>query len=89
LVVAGTTRRRFDPEFRAGAVRIVKDAGKPVAIRTGGSGVTGLFANGQGSEQLAIDDATGNISRQRYLPYGGRDDVTRPASLRKGLLLTR
>jgi transposase len=29
--VAGTTRRRFDPEFRAGAVRIVKETGKPVA----------------------------------------------------------
>jgi transposase len=31
LVVAAVTRRRFDPEFRAGAVRIVKETGKPVA----------------------------------------------------------
>jgi transposase len=25
------SRRRFDPEFREGAVRIVREAGKPVA----------------------------------------------------------
>ncbi|RBQ11622.1 transposase [Spongiactinospora rosea] len=29
--MAAVTRRRFNPEFRAGAVRIVKETGKPVA----------------------------------------------------------
>ncbi|WP_157253578.1 transposase [Nonomuraea typhae] len=28
--MAGTTRRRFDPEFRAGVVRVVKETGKTV-----------------------------------------------------------
>lgn len=27
----GVKRRRFDPEFRAGAVRVVRETGKPVA----------------------------------------------------------
>ncbi|WP_083822118.1 transposase [Saccharopolyspora spinosa] len=27
----GDKRRRFDPDFRAGAVRIVAETGKPVA----------------------------------------------------------
>ncbi|WP_372446821.1 transposase [Microbispora oryzae] len=29
--IVGDNRRRFDPEFREGAVRIVKETGKPVA----------------------------------------------------------
>jgi transposase len=29
--VVGNKRRRFDPEFRTGALRIVAETGKPVA----------------------------------------------------------
>ena len=35
------TRRRFDPEFRAGAVRIVAETGKPIAVVARDLGVHG------------------------------------------------
>ncbi|MBD3137900.1 transposase [Microbispora bryophytorum] len=43
----GETRRRFDPEFRAGAVRIVREAGKSVAQVARDLGINaGTLANG-------------------------------------------
>jgi RHS repeat-associated protein len=52
--------------------------GDTVAMRTP-AGTTWLAADQQGSVQLAVDPATGTVSRQRYLPYGehrgGRDDI--------------
>ncbi|MEV5414433.1 polymorphic toxin-type HINT domain-containing protein [Thermopolyspora sp. NPDC052614] len=51
-----------------------------VAMRTAGQpAVTWLASDGRNSTQIAIDDATGVATRQRYLPYGasrgGRDDI--------------
>jgi transposase len=41
------TRRRFDPEFREGAVRIVRETGKAIAQWPVTSGSTrGLWATG-------------------------------------------
>ncbi|NAS25816.1 hypothetical protein GT755_29560 [Herbidospora sp. NEAU-GS84] len=46
--------------------------GEMVAIRTTGTGLTWMLSGLHGSSQLAINDATSQVSRQRYLPYGQR-----------------
>ena len=59
------TRRKFDPEFREGAVRIVRDTGKPIAqvaqdlgINAGtlGSWVAKDRAEREGTRGLSTDD---------------------------------
>ncbi|MFC0864196.1 polymorphic toxin-type HINT domain-containing protein, partial [Sphaerimonospora cavernae] len=52
--------------------------GAMVAMRIGGDGVTWLMAGLHGSTQLAVNDHTGTVSRERYLPFGqrrGTDDL--------------
>ncbi|WP_157530880.1 RHS repeat-associated core domain-containing protein [Microtetraspora niveoalba] len=47
--------------------------GTTVAMRTGGqTTVTWLLAGPAGSTELSIDDATREVSHQKYLPFGGR-----------------
>lgn len=48
--------------------------GSTVAMRTT-AGLTWLASGLHGSEQLAITDATGQVSRERYLPYGKRRGI--------------
>jgi transposase-like protein len=59
------TRRKFDPEFREGAVRIVRDTGKPIAqvardlgIHAGtlGNWVAKDRAEREGTQGLSTDD---------------------------------
>ncbi|MCI0690200.1 MAG: hypothetical protein L0Y54_23625, partial [Sporichthyaceae bacterium] len=45
--------------------------GAVVAMRTG-AGLTWLANSPQASTQIAVDAATGVVSRQRYLPHGGK-----------------
>ena len=60
------TRRKFDPEFREGAVRIVRETGKPIAqvardlgIHEGtlGNWVAKDRAEHEGTRGLSADDA--------------------------------
>ncbi len=55
----GETRRRFDPEFRAGAVRIVRETGKPIAQVAKDLGINaGTLANWVQMDRLAHEQDT-------------------------------
>ncbi len=59
------------------AKRYYAAGGAAVAMRTS-AGVTWMLSGLHGSNQLAISDATGQISRERYTPFGkrrGGDDL--------------
>ena len=52
------SRRKFDPEFREGAVRIVRETGKPIAqIATLGNWVAKDRAEHEGTQGLSSGDA--------------------------------
>ncbi|WP_239117424.1 transposase [Planotetraspora phitsanulokensis] len=57
----GETRRRFDPEFRAGAVRIVRETGKSIAQVARDLGINaGTLANWVQMDRLAREQDTGS-----------------------------
>ena len=70
------TRRKFDPEFREGAVRIVRETGKPIAQVARDLGINaGTLANWcareraehDGTEGLSTADA---VELKRFPPRG-------------------
>ncbi|MDP9842332.1 transposase [Streptosporangium lutulentum] len=57
----GETRRRFDPEFRAGAVRIVRETGKSIAQVAKDLGINaGTLANWVQMDRLAREQNAGS-----------------------------
>ncbi len=55
------TRRKFDQEFRAGAVRIVRETGKPIAQVARELGINeGTLGNWVGMDRRARERAEGN-----------------------------
>ena len=57
------TRRQFDQEFRAGAVRIVRETGKPIAQVARELGINaGTLANWVGTDRRARECGNGSLS---------------------------
>jgi transposase len=55
-------RRQFDPDFRAGAVRIVKESGKPIAQVARDLGINeGTLANWVARDRRASSPALGAL----------------------------
>ena len=54
------TRRKYDPQFREGAVRIVKETGKPIAEIARDLGIhAGTLGNWVNKDRLSRGDQTG------------------------------
>lgn len=67
-------RRRFDTEFREGAVRIVRETGKPVAVVARELGINdGTLGNSVAKDRLARDGGDAALGE------GERGELTRVA----------
>ena len=56
-------RRRFDPEFREGAVRIVRETGKPIAQVARHLGINeGTLGNWVNADRRAHGEGNGGLS---------------------------
>jgi transposase-like protein len=71
-------RRRFDPEFRAGAVRIVLETGKPIAQVARDLGINeGTLGNWVNQARVASEGGNGG-ARPLSNPLGSRRPRHRP-----------
>ena len=73
------TRRKFDQEFKDGAVRIVRETGKPVAQVARELGINeGTLGNWVGRDRRVREGGDGRLSESEHA------ELARPASGERG-----
>ena len=72
----GETRRKFDQDFREGAVRLVRETGKPIAQVARDLGINeGTLGNWVNADKRRRGDGTGALDEDERAELAMRCDV--------------